>query len=128
MAPETAAQAASSRKQSANSSPHSGSAQESVSPSILSKASPRREGKGRGGKRKEADVYKERGKRRVAVRIKRKKGEREGVKNLNWMRGKKGERECEKFEVGGREMNEVFSCAVHLKNPYGIIDYPVRSA
>uniref|UniRef100_A0A0D9YBU1 Uncharacterized protein n=1 Tax=Oryza glumipatula TaxID=40148 RepID=A0A0D9YBU1_9ORYZ len=65
MAPETAAQAALSRKKSTNSSPHSGSAQKSVSPSILSKASPGREGKGRGGKRKEADVYREREERGV---------------------------------------------------------------
>uniref|UniRef100_A0A0E0C4R8 Uncharacterized protein n=1 Tax=Oryza meridionalis TaxID=40149 RepID=A0A0E0C4R8_9ORYZ len=52
MAPETAAQAALSRKQSANSLPHSGSAQESVSPSILSKASPGREGERRKEERK----------------------------------------------------------------------------
>uniref|UniRef100_A0A0D3ERC2 Uncharacterized protein n=1 Tax=Oryza barthii TaxID=65489 RepID=A0A0D3ERC2_9ORYZ len=61
MAPETVVQAALSRKQSANSSPHSGSAQESVSPSILSKASPGREGEGR----KEADVYRDREERGV---------------------------------------------------------------
>ncbi|KAG0519854.1 hypothetical protein BDA96_08G022200 [Sorghum bicolor] len=44
MAPQTAAHAASSAKQSANSAPDSGSAHDSVAPSSLSKASPGRIG------------------------------------------------------------------------------------
>jgi hypothetical protein len=112
MAPETVVQAALSRKQSANSSPHSGSAQESVSPSILSKASPGREGEGRKEERGRC-LQRERGKRRVAVRIKRKKKERGCEKFEVGEKEKKGERECKKFEVGGRKRREVFLCAVH---------------
>jgi hypothetical protein len=126
MAPETAAQAASSRKQSANSSPHSGTAQESVSPSILSKASPRREGEGRKEERGRC-LQRER-KEACGSENKKEKGRERGCEKFKVDERKKGERECEKFEMGRREMNEVFSCAVHLKNPYEIIDYLVRSA
>ncbi|EAY75002.1 hypothetical protein OsI_02901 [Oryza sativa Indica Group] len=77
MAPETVVQAALSRKQSANSSPHSGSAQESVSPSILSKASPGREGEGRKEERGRC-LQRERGKRACSSENKKEK-ERERV-------------------------------------------------